>query len=131
MSKTIAARKSGFERLGALVIPYCAAIWSSSSRSLSGGTVATSRSSSRWTWIVASLRKVAGPTSERTGSCSASSAHGPGIALAPFGTFPERHPSSRSSRPRLAVRTIRCRSPSASTTTGSSPKSRLTSCVAR
>ena len=36
-SKTIAARKSGLERLGVLVIPYLAATSSSSSRSWAGG----------------------------------------------------------------------------------------------
>ena len=68
-------------------------------------------SSWRLIWITASLRKVAGPETNLTGLQSASSAHGPGIGLAPGGSFPERQLSSLSSRPRLAVSSRFCRSP--------------------
>ena len=71
-----------------------------------------SRRSWRSIWITASLRKVAGPETNSTGSSSASSVQGPGIGFAPSGTFPERQPSSRSSRKMFAVRISSCRSPS-------------------
>ena len=100
-------------------------------RSSAGDTRAASRSSWSSIWITASLRKVAGPTRNLTGFIRASSAQGPGIGFAPGGTLPERHPSSRSSRPRFAVSSSRRRSPSASTTTGSSPKTWRTCWVAR
>ena len=86
-SKTTAAVNSGLPRLGRLLIPYLAATSIASFCSSSGGTRAASRSSWLSIWITASLRNVAGPARNSTGSSPASSAHGPGIGLAPGGTL--------------------------------------------
>ena len=84
------------------MIPYLVATASRNSRSWSGGTVAASRRSWRLDLdhrLVEEGRRARRRT--RPAPVSASSAQGPGIGFAPFGTLPERQPSSRSSRPRF------------------------------
>ncbi len=72
-----------------------------------------------------------GPKTTRAGLAFASSEHTGGSWRRPSGgTLPDRQPSRRISRPRLAVRTSCLSGPWAMTTTESSPKSRLKSSVA-
>ena len=96
-SKTTVATNSSLSRLGALVIPYrvatCEQEFAAALRPAGASPGVRSWLS---IWTTASLRKVAGPARNSTGSSSASSAQGPGSGFAPFGTLPERQPSSRS-----------------------------------
>jgi len=78
-------------------IPYFEATWSRYSLNWSAGRFFERRSSCSSICTTASFRKVAGPARKETGSISASSAQAPGSGFAPFGTLPERQPSSRSS----------------------------------
>jgi hypothetical protein len=77
--------------------------------------------------------KVAGPNTTLAGFSSAISRQTGGSLPRPLlvsGTLPDRQPSSRSTRPRSSVRTVRGRSPRTRTSTASSPKSCLKRSVA-
>ena len=79
-------------------------------------------------WFTAVLMKVPGPNTTFAASSSAISRQTGGRLPSPSllsGTLPDRQPSSRISRPRSAVSTVRASSPRTSTSTASSPKSCL------
>src|SRR5215211_1135825 len=89
------------------------------------------RANSSAIWLAAVLMNVPGPYTTFAGSRSAISRQTAGSLRSPCsGTLPERQPSSRSTRPRSEVSTVRVRSPLTSTSTASSPKSRFRRSVA-
>ena len=62
-----------------------------------------------WIWPTASLRNVPGPNTTLTGLVRASRAHGPAApprGVWPFGTLPERQPSSARTRSRSEVSVV-------------------------
>ena len=84
--------------------------------------------------LTAVLMNVAGPKTTLAGSSSAIRRQTGGRLPSPrcvSGTLPDRQPSSPSMRPRSSVSTVFDSLPCASTTTASSPKSRLKRSVAR
>ena len=99
-SKTTVATNSSLSMLGALVIPYWVATASRYSRSCRRRDVLRPAARS---WRVDLHHRLVeegrrpGEELDRL-AVAASSAQGPGSGFAPFGTLPERQPSSRSSR---------------------------------